>query len=299
MKKLVSILLIAMMVLGLAACAAPAAAPAAPAAAPAPAAEAAAPAEEAAAPAEEAPADSPVMAKIKSSGKLVVGTEAQYAPFEFKDLDAKFVGCDMWMAEKIAESMGVTLEVVDMSFDGIIPAVMSGQVDMGIAAFTKTEERAKEIDFTDVYQRDQQLLIVKTGNEETYSTKEALKGLKVGAQKGTIQSLLIQSALPDCELFELAKYPALAMEVSQGNIAGLVVDGAVGESLVATNPDIAVSKFEFTPEEADFGKAIVVAKGNEDVVAAANVVIKQITDDGSFEQAFEDAKALAATLGIE
>ena len=287
MKKLATILLVVLMVLGAVACAQPAAT------------TEPAPTEAPAAPAEDASADGPAMAKIKASGKLVVGTEAQYAPFEFKDLEANFVGCDMWMAAKIAESLGVTLEVVDMSFDGIIPAVKSGQVDLGIAAFTKTEERALEIDFTDIYQRDQQLLIVKKGNEELYATKDALKGLKLGAQKGTIQSLLIQSALPECELFELAKYPALAMEVAQGNIAGLVVDGAVGESLVATNPDIVVSKFEFTPEEADFGKAIVVAKGNEDLVAAANVVIQQITEDGSFEQAFEDAKALAATLGIE
>ncbi len=294
MKKLVTILLVVLMALGAFACAQPVA-PAEPAPTEAP----AAPVEEPAAPAEDASADGPAMAKIKSSGKLVVGTEAQYAPFEFKDLDANFVGCDMWMAEKIAESLGVTLEIVDMSFDGIIPAVKSGQVDMGIAAFTKTEERALEIDFTDIYQRDQQLLIVKKGNEELYSAKEALKGLKLGAQKGTIQSLLIQSALPECELFELAKYPALAMEVAQGNIAGLVVDGAVGESLVSTNPDIVVSKFAFTPEEADFGKAVVVAKGNADLVAAANAVIQQITEDGSFEQAFEDAKALAATLGIE
>ncbi len=60
-------------------------------------------------------------------------------------------------------------------------------------------------------------------------------GLKVGAQKGTIQSQLIQSALPESELFELEKYPALALEVQNGNIAGLVVDQAVGEALVATS----------------------------------------------------------------
>ena len=83
------------------------------------------------------------MKKIKESGKLVVGTEAQYAPYEFKDLDANFAGCDMWLAQQIADALGVELEVVDMSFDGIIPAVQSSQVDIGIAAFTVTEERAR------------------------------------------------------------------------------------------------------------------------------------------------------------
>ncbi|MCI6759776.1 MAG: transporter substrate-binding domain-containing protein, partial [Clostridiales bacterium] len=115
-----------------------------------------------------------LLAEIKAKGKLVVGTEAQYAPYEFKDLDANFAGCDIWLAQQIADSLGVELEVVDMAFDGIIPAVKSGQVDIGIAAFTKTPERAEEIDFSNLYETSAQLLIVKTGDADKYSTKEAL-----------------------------------------------------------------------------------------------------------------------------
>lgn len=237
--------------------------------------------------------------QIKANGKLLVGTEAQYAPYEFKDLDANFAGCDMWLAQQIADSLGVELEVVDMSFDGIIPAVKSGQVDIGIAAFTKTPERAEEIDFSDLYETSAQLLIVKTGNADVYSTKEALAGQKVGAQKGTIQSQLIQSALPDSELFELEKYPALALEVQNGNIAGLVVDQAVGESLIATsNGGLEVANFEFTAEEASFGKAAVIAKGNEDLVAAVNEVINKVTADGSYQKAYDEAVELAASMGL-
>ena len=242
---------------------------------------------------------STLLEQIKAKGKLVVGTEAQYAPYEFKDLDANFVGCDMWLAQQIADSLGVELEIVDMSFAGIIPAVQSGQVDLGIAAFTNTPERAEEIDFSDLYETSAQLLIVKTGNADVYSTKESLAGLKVGAQKGTVQSQLIQSALPDSELFELEKYPALALEVQNGNIAGLVVDQAVGESLVeSSNGELEVSNFEFTAEEASFGKSVVIAKGNEDLVAAVNEVISKVTADGSYQAAYDEAVALAATLGM-
>ena len=251
--------------------------------------------------AEEQPAAeaSTLLEQIKAKGKLVVGTEAQYAPYEFKDLDANFVGCDMWLAQQIADSLGVELEIVDMSFAGIMPAVQSGQVDLGIAAFTNTPERAEEIDFSDLYETSAQLLIVKTGNADTYSTKEALAGQKVGAQKGTIQSQLIQSALPDSELFELEKYPALALEVQNGNIAGLVVDQAVGESLVAnSNGELEVSNFEFSAEEASFGKSVVIAKGNEDLVAAVNEVVNKVTSDGSYQAAYDEAVALAATLGM-
>ena len=251
--------------------------------------------------AEEQPAAeaSTLLEQIKAKGKVVVGTEAQYAPYEFKDFDANFVGCDMWLAQQIADSLGVELEIVDMSFAGIIPAVQSGQVDLGIAAFTNTPERAEEIDFSDLYETSAQLLIVKTGNADTYSTKEALAGQKVGAQKGTIQSQLIQSALPDSELFELEKCPALALEVQNGNIAGLVVDQAVGESLVAnSNGELEVSNFEFSAEEASFGKSVVIAKGNEDLVAAVNEVINKVTSDGSYQAAYDEAVELAATLGM-
>lgn len=262
-------------------------------------AEETAPAEEAteeAAPAEEATG---LLAEIKARGKLIVGTEAQYAPYEFKDLDANFAGCDMWLAQQIADAIGVELEVVDMAFDGIIPAVKSGQVDIGIAAFTKTPERAEEIDFSNLYETSAQLLIVKTGDADKYSTKEALAGQKVGAQKGTIQSQLIQTALPDSELFELEKYPALALEVQNGNIAGLVVDQAVGESLIATsNGGLEVSNFAFTSEEASFGKAVVAAKGSEDLLAEVNTVINQVVNDGSYLKAYDEAVELAASMGL-
>ena len=249
---------------------------------------------------QEQPAEpATLLEKIKAKGKLVVGTEAQYAPYEFKDLDANFAGCDMWLAQQIADSLGVTLEVVDMAFDGIIPAVQSGQVDLGIAAFTNTPERAEEIDFSDLYETSAQLLIVKAGNADKYSTKEALAGQKVGAQKGTIQSQLILSALPESELFELEKYPALALEVQNGNIAGLVVDQAVGEALVATsNGGLEVSDFAFTAEEASFGKSVVIAKGNEDLVAVVNEVINKVTADGSYQKAYDEAVELAASLGL-
>ena len=235
---------------------------------------------------------------IRERGKLVVGTEATYAPFEFLDENVAFAGCDIWLSEQIAAALGVKLEIMDMAFDGIIPAVKAGQVDMGIAAFTVTEERAKEIDFSDIYQRDLQMLVVKKGNEDVYTTKESLAGLQVGAQRGTIQSLLIQSALTESTLFELDKYPALALEVANGNIAALVVDGAVGDGLVANNANLATANFNFDPEEANFGKGAVMAQGTDDLQALVNAVIEAVTADGSFAAAYDAAVEKAKSMGI-
>ena len=240
-----------------------------------------------------------VVDTIKEKGVLVMGTEATYGPYEFLDDNANPIGCDVWLAEQIAAELGVELQVTDMAFDGIIDAVKTGMVDIGIAAFTVNEERAKVIDFSHEYEKSQQLLIVQKGDADKYTTVESLAGQKVGAQKGTIQSQLIQTALPDSELFELEKYPALALEVQNGNIAGLVVDQAVGESLIATsNGGLEVSNFAFTSEEASFGKAVVAAKGSEDLLAEVNTVINQVVNDGSYLKAYDEAVELAASMGL-
>ena len=240
----------------------------------------------------------PVMEKIKASGKIIVGTEATYPPYEYLDDNAQPAGCDIWLSQQIADALGVTLVISDMEFDGIIPAVQSGLVDIGIAAFTKTPERAEVIDFSDLYETSAQLLIVKAGNAETYATKEAMAGLQVGAQQGTIQSQLIEKALPDSKLFELKTYPELALETINGNIVGFVVDYAVGMAMVASSDGgLEVSAFEFTAEEASFGKACVIAKGNEDFVAAVNEVVAKVLADGSYQAAYDAAVAATGETG--
>ncbi len=230
--------------------------------------------------------------KIKAAGVMVVGTEATYGPYEFLDDSTNPTGCDIWLAQQIADEIGVELKVQDMAFDGIIDAVKSGVVDIGIAAFTVNEERAKVIDFSHQYELSEQLLIVKKGNGETYSTKESLVGLKVGAQMGTVQSGLIEKALPDSELFELENYPSLAMETVNGNIAGFVCDKAVGEGMVAQNDNLEIANLTFSAEEASFGKACVVAKDNDDFLAIVNTVVDRVVADGSYLAAFDKYNAI-------
>lgn len=284
MKKLITLSLALMLIFAVTACGAS---------------SSSAPMPSASAPSSEAPPVAKnIVEEIKAKGKLVMGTEAQYAPFEFKNDKAEIVGCDIWLAEQIAAELGVKLEIVDMSFDGIIPAVQSSQVDIGIAAFTSTEERAQVIDFSSIYQYNEQLLIIHKDDLATYIDTDSLIGKKVGSQKGTIQSQLILKAMPKSELFELAKYPELAMEVMNKNIAGFVVDGEVGLSFVENNDKLAVANFAFNPEDSNFGKACVIKKGNDALTEVVNKVIEKVLADGSFEKAYEDAVELAKTLGV-
>ncbi len=247
---------------------------------------------------EETTTETTIVDEIKAAGKLVLGTEAQYPPFEFKDADANFVGIDIWLAEQIALELGVELEIVDMSFDGIIPAVQSSQVDIGIAAFTVSPERAEVIDFTDIYQKNPQALVVHIDNVDVYTTVESLEGLQVGAQKGSIQSQLTLQNFPNSTLFELAKYPELVLEVQNGNIAAMVVDTEVALSYVEENEAIAISSYEFTGDE-DFGKACVVKQGNDALTEVANTVIARVIADGTFQTAYEEAVELSKTVGLD
>ena len=236
--------------------------------------------------------------RIQAAGQLIVETEATYPPYEYLNDDGTFGGCDIWLAQQIADALGVTLVVRDTAFDSIITDIQQGSGDLGIAAFTRTEERAQVIAFSNLYETSRQVLVVKAGNEDLYSTKEALAGLKVGAQMGTVQSQLVTSALPDSELFELEAYGPLALEVKNGNIAGFVADGAVGESYVASSDGaLAVANFEFTAEEASFGKAVVMQQGNDDLLAAVNAVIDRVTADGSYQAAYDEAVAATGATG--
>ena len=237
--------------------------------------------------------------KIKSAGVLKVGTEAQYAPYEFKDADAKIVGADIALAQKIADDLGVKLEMVDMKFEGIIPAVQSGQVDLGIAAFSNTPERAKEVDFSNIYDKSEQILVVDAQNKDKYTSVDALSGLKVGAQKGSIQSNLITKELTKSTLFELDKFPALALEVQNGNIAGLVADAAVAKSLITGScGKLAAANFTFTSEAAKVGKAVVIKKGNSGLVDAVNKSVDAFVSDGSWDKAYAQAVKQAKSLGL-
>ncbi len=112
-----------------------------------------------------------VLEKIKNAGVLVVGTEATYGPYEFLDDNANPIGCDIWLAQQIADELGVELKIQDMAFDGIINSVMIGDVDIGIAAFTVTPERAEVIDFTHQYELSEQVLVVKKGDGAAYAMR--------------------------------------------------------------------------------------------------------------------------------
>ena len=131
-----------------------------------------------------------VLEKIKKDGKLVVGTSADYPPYEFHatvDGNDKIVGFDMDIAQEVADDLGVKLEIKDMDFDGLLVALQANKVDMVFAGMTPTEERKENADFSDIYYEATHRFILRSGEEASVKSFDDLKGKKIGVQKGSIQ----------------------------------------------------------------------------------------------------------------
>ena len=176
MKKILAILLCTAMVLSLAACGGSAST------------STSTPASE---PASGSESSSSSEAPAKT--KLVVGTSADYPPFEFIYLDdagnQQYAGIDISFAEKLAEDAGLELEIVNMSFDNLMASLQKGDLDVVLAAIEASEERLKVADFSDPYYTTYPpLILTLKANADQYTKLEDFTGKTVGAQSGTTKA---------------------------------------------------------------------------------------------------------------
>lgn len=182
--------------------------------------------------------------QIKDSGKLVLGTSADYPPFEFHlEVDGKdtIVGFDIDIANKIAAAIGVELEIVDMKFEGLLPALTAGKIDLIVSGMTPTDERKQSVDFSVVYYDARQTMLVASDSKDVLNTIEAFAGKVIGAQKGSIQETLAATTFTTSEVKAIDKIPNLMMELKTGKVDGLVLAEPVAKQYAAANPDLAVN----------------------------------------------------------
>jgi len=233
------------------------------------------------------------LARIKESGKIIVGTSADYAPYEFHTLiDGKdtIVGFDIEIAKEIAKDLGVELEIQDMGFDGLLQALNSDKVDFVIAGMTPDEERKKSVDFTDIYYKAQQGVMVRAEDKDKYKTIEDLKGKKVGAQSTTIQEGIVKEQMPESQLVSLTKIPDLVMELLNKKVEAIVVELPVAKGYVNNNDKLAISDIQV--QEDTGGSAIAVKKGNQELVDLMNKTLKRLQEDGSIDRFVAEANEM-------
>ena len=135
-------------------------------------------------------------ARIQATGKMVVGTSADYPPFESYDDEFQIVGFDPALLDAIAVNMGVEVELKDFAFDGLGAALQVGQIDAAIAAISVTEEREQQVDFSHVYYVSQDAVLAgKNADLLPISSLRDLASLRIGVQSGSVYEDLLNDNL--------------------------------------------------------------------------------------------------------
>ena len=226
----------------------------------------------------------------KYTDTLVVAISPDFAPMEFYDTaksgDDAIVGFDVILATYVAKELGMKLKLDPMSFDACMAAVASGNADLAISGFSWTAERAETFLISDYYvagenETEQILITTKAKAEQFAEGKTDFSGLKIGAQGGSLQQLLVEEQLvpkgATLELFTSINDAAVAL--STGDIDALAVAYGNGEALV--NDTIVLSDYYFEVEEKYKNNVILLNKEDAALLEKVNAAL---------------AKAMAADL---
>lgn len=242
--------------------------------------------------------------KILESGKLVLATSPDFAPLEFEDLssgEAQYVGSDIELAKYIAEKLGVELEISAMDFSAVQAAIPSGQADIAISGFARTEERAQNMELStpfNITEDGGQTVLVAKGQGANYTAAEDFSGLQIGAQNGSLQYNLVSSQLPDdVEIVPVGSLNDGVLMLETGKIDALASDLSNAELLLESHDGIETTDFMF--EYSSEGNVAAVKKGETELIEAVNEIIEEVNELGLYDQWKEEATELAKSLGLE
>jgi len=244
-------------------------------------------------PAEAGEEMSAVMKRVKESGKLILGTSADYPPYEFhKSINGKdeIVGFDIEVAREIAKDLGVTLEIKDMKFDGLLAALDQGVIDLVVAGMSPTPERAKSVDFSDVYYQSKQMLVVRAEDKDVITSKDAMSGKTIGVQKGAIQETIAAEQFSTSTPMALGKISDLVLALKSKRVDAAIIEYPVALANTNANPDLFMTAIEI-PMESE-GTAAAMKKGNPDFVESVNKTLERLISEKLIEQFVADATAL-------
>ncbi len=242
--------------------------------------------------------------KILESGKLVLATSPDFAPLEFEDLssgEAQYVGSDIELAKYIAEKLGVELEISAMDFSAVQAAIPSGQADIAISGFARTEERAQNMELStpfNITEDGGQTVLVAKGQGANYTAAEDFSGLQIGAQNGSLQYNLVSSQLPDdVEIVPVGSLNDGVLMLETGKIDALASDLSNAELLLESHDGIETTDFMF--EYSSEGNVAAVKKGETELIEAVNEIIEEVNELGLYDQWKDEATELAKSLGLE
>ena len=220
--------------------------------------------------------------KTSDSDTLVMATNATFPPYEYVDGE-EYKGIDIEIAQAIADAMGKKLEVDDIDFDSIIPAITTGKADMSLAGMTVTDERKENVDFSDSYATGVQVIIVPEDSDIT-GPDDLANDKMIGVQQGTTGHIYC-SDTPEIGGFgvdHVTAYPngASAIQALQtGKVDAVVIDNEPAKAFVAENPGLKILDTEYVTED----YAIAVKKGNTELLNQINETLAKIKADGTLQ----------------
>lgn len=231
------------------------------------------------------------------SNTLVLGTSADYAPFEFMYPDAGgnmvYGGIDISVAQYVADEMGLTMQVENMSFDNLLASLDKGDFDIVLSAMEATPERLENADFSDPYYTDvPPAILVKADKADQYKTLADFSGKSVGAQTATTKLDMVND-MEGVTPVALASVLDLVNELVYDKVDAILVDGGVAQQYADANPDLVIAE-----ASSELGEAapycIAVAKGDpKGLLDDINAAIAKMTADNKIETFIADADSLA------
>ena len=210
-------------------------------------------------------------------GKLIMSTNAAFPPYEMTTDSGEFEGIDIETAQAIADKLGLELQIDDMDFDAALLAVQQGKADMVMAGVTVTDERQNVMDFTDSYATGIQSIIVKEDSD--IASVDDLAGKKIGTQRGTTGYLYCSDDFGDENVVAYDNGLTAVQMLNNGQVDCVVIDNAPAKEFIAANPGLKLLGTAYVEES----YAIGVGKGNTELKDAINTALEDLKADGTLQ----------------
>ncbi len=231
--------------------------------------------------------------EIQKSGKLIVGTCADYPPFEFYmlgDKEGDIVGIDVEIAKSIADSLKVKVEIKDITFSQLLPTLQKDKIDMVIAGVAPTEIRRKKVDFSDIYYKALQNIVIKKSNANLIKDLGDLRGKKIGVQRGSIQSDFIRQYVSGAYFYEDENIATIIDLLNKGKVDAVILEEPVAKAYTVKEKEL--MNLKCSDDYKTKGTAIAVKKGNKNLVNKINEVLKSLKDKNKITDFANEAMVL-------
>lgn len=242
------------------------------------------------------------LAEIKEAGKIVIGTNSGYPPYEFydtRDNKKELVGVDIDLGNMIGEELGVEVEWKDMDFDALIPQLMAGNIDIILAGMVDTPERAENVDFTQAYIDTYTVVVAHKDKIDEVNSVEKLNGKSVAVQVGTTQ----EDKAKSIDGLKVVSVPGVTDSITQltsGKTDSLFIAKIVAENIVKQYPDYKLSDIEGVSHEELFdGASLVVNKGETDLLNKLDELIGGWKEDGTMDEIFQKNIDLYSEINVK